>query len=188
MKGNVWKWCLDHWHPELGSGWQEGSERWERLDRFRERPACTEAAARRFVEQQPQELSLGLPQQQPPRQHQQQHRVPRLLPPPAPFQVRTGRWKSAGSTRGVQTRSGDRPDRWSTHPPVGGSGASVPQPFPPFPHPAQISASSSSSPGNTVPASSRSAASILRLLPAGPHSSTACSSGKSSHPRLAPLA
>ncbi|WP_399225431.1 SUMF1/EgtB/PvdO family nonheme iron enzyme [Synechococcus sp. Cruz CV-v-12] len=109
MHGNVWEWCLDHWHPELGSGWQEGSERWERLDRFRERPACTEAAARRFVEQQPQELPLGLPQQPPPRQHQ--HRVPRLLPPPAPFHVRAGRWSSAGSARGVQTRSGDRPDR-----------------------------------------------------------------------------
>ena len=74
------------------------------------------AAARRLLEQQPQELPFGHPQPQPARQCQQQRWLPWGLPPPAPFIDRAaGRDSSGKSGRvtdpRVQTRSRDRRPR-----------------------------------------------------------------------------
>ena len=84
MHGNVWEWCLDHWHESY-----EGAQRWQRLGgwgrpEWRGEPGEEQAAARRFLVQPASVLPLGLPELLPPRRPPRRRWVPCLLPPPGP--------------------------------------------------------------------------------------------------------
>jgi formylglycine-generating enzyme required for sulfatase activity len=99
MHGNVWEWCLDHWHddywgaPSDGSAWVYGSNQTMRLLRggsWNNNPRNCRSANRNRRHQDNRNNNVGF-------------RLCRF--PPAPFIVRAVGRDSSGSTRRVQTRS-----------------------------------------------------------------------------------